>query len=130
MIVVDANVLAASLIWGTPASKALLAMDADWVVPPIWLAELRNVLVKYIRQDRMSADEAMSVLEKAWKRVTPADREIPSRRIMELAATTRSSAYDCEYVVLAEMLHLKLITGDRALAGKFPGVAVPLESFQ
>lgn len=59
------------------------------------------------------------VLERALRRVTPVDREIPSELIIELAAATHCSAYDCEYVVLAQMLHLKLVTGTRRLPENF-----------
>jgi predicted nucleic acid-binding protein len=104
-------------------------MDADWVVPPVWLPEFRNILVKYVRQRRITIPDAVTLLRQAWKRIIPADREIPSAQIIELAVSTQSSAYDCEYVVLAQMLHLKLVSGDKALAGKFPGLVTALESF-
>ena len=127
MIVVDANVLAAYATGGSPEVAALLAQDAVWVVPPIWVSELRNILVKAIRARQLSVEGAMVALERAMRRVTPADRTISSRRIIELAAETSSSAYDCEYIALAEMLYLKLVTADRALASKFPEVAVRLD---
>lgn len=99
-------------------------------MPMSWLPEFRNILVKYVRHRRLSLADASAALVGAWKRIIPADREIPSEQIIELAAATQCSAYDCEYVVLAKMLHLEFVTGDKALAGKFPELTVSLDSFR
>ncbi len=127
MIVVDANVLAAYAAGDSADIEALLVRDAVWIVPPIWLPEMRNILAKSIRAGRIELEQAMHALTRVRKRVTTADRAISSRRVLELAIETRSSAYDCEYVALAEMLYLKLVTADRALAAKFPMIAVRLD---
>ena len=50
-------------------------------------------------------------------------------RVLELAAVSGRSAYDCEYVAVAEALGVPLVTADRALESGFPGVAVSPESF-
>ena len=49
--------------------------------------------------------------------------------MLGLASRTQHSTYDCEYVALAEAEGVRLVTGDRAVARLFPGVAVLLEDF-
>ena len=38
-----------------------------------------------------------------------------SERVFELASQTRLSAYDCEFVALAEALSVTLVTADKAV---------------
>jgi predicted nucleic acid-binding protein len=40
-----------------------------------------------------------------------------------------SSAYDCEFVGLANDLNVGLVTNDREILKAFPNVAVPLHRF-
>jgi hypothetical protein len=49
--------------------------------------------------------------------------------VLELAARTRLSAYDCEFVALAQALAVPLVTEDRAVRKAFPEVAVTMEDF-
>lgn len=57
-----------------------------------------------------------NTISASMEAIIPADREIPSVQIIERAVSSQSSAYDCEYVVLAQMLHLKQVSrvSDRA----------------
>ena len=41
----------------------------------------------------------------------------------------RVTAYDCEYVALAQELGCQLVTGDQDLADAFSGTAVLMEDF-
>jgi predicted nucleic acid-binding protein len=43
---------------------------------------------------------------------------------LQLAAHSGCSAYDCEFVSLAQSLRVKLITGDKKLLQVFPEVAM------
>jgi len=48
---------------------------------------------------------------------------------LELAYRTQCSAYDCEYVALAQELDVPLVTADKQLVAAFPKTAVSLEKF-
>jgi len=48
---------------------------------------------------------------------------------MELALESGCSAYDCEFVALAEAAGVPLITGDRRIVERFPKIAQPLPDF-
>ena len=47
--------------------------------------------------------------------------------VLTLAAQTGCSAYDCEFVALAQELGVLLVTSDRKLAAKFKPTAIPLQ---
>jgi predicted nucleic acid-binding protein len=54
---------------------------------------------------------------------------VESTHVLRLAQASRCSAYDCEYVALAEALSILLVTQDRALLKAFPGRAVSPAAF-
>ena len=49
--------------------------------------------------------------------------------VLKLVEQTGHTAYDCEYVALAQALGVALVTGDKRLPELFPGTAVLLEDF-
>jgi predicted nucleic acid-binding protein len=55
--------------------------------------------------------------------------EVPSLQVLDLAAASTCSAYDCEFVALAQNLGVPLVTADRRILGQFPRIAVLLDSF-
>ena len=48
---------------------------------------------------------------------------------MDLAAASTCSAYDCEFVALAQNLGAPLVTVDRQILSQFPEIAVSLDAF-
>jgi len=54
---------------------------------------------------------------------------IPSELVMLQVAASRCSAYDCEYVALAEDLNVTLVTSDKQILTAFPAIAVSLKAF-
>lgn len=48
---------------------------------------------------------------------------------MEKVKASKCTAYDCEYVVLAEVLKSNLITKDKEILKYFPDIAIDLEAF-
>jgi len=54
---------------------------------------------------------------------------VPSDKVFEIAAATRLSAYDCEFVVLAASLSVPLVTADKAVLKACPDRAMTMEAF-
>ena len=52
-----------------------------------------------------------------------------TRRVLELAATSRLSAYDCEILILAQEMDSRLLTEDSGILDQFPDLALSLNDF-
>ena len=131
MIVVDTNILAYLLIESqqTQLAAAVMKKDSEWLMPPLWRSEMRNVLLQYVRHQKLSRQDAVRIMDGAEVMMEPGERPVNSSRVLLIAATSGCSAYDGEFVSLAEDHGIPLVTADRKLAMKFPKIAVTLEAF-
>jgi predicted nucleic acid-binding protein len=131
VIVVDTNVLAYAAIPGQSTASALAALgrDPDWVAPSLWRSELRNVLALEMRVRGMSLGDALAAFSEAEALVAEPAFLVDTAKILALAGSAGTSAYDCEFVALAQELGVPLVTADRRLAERFPAVAVELSRF-
>lgn len=129
MIVVDTNLIAYAVLPGerTKAALALAERDPEWIAPALWRRELRNVLATLMRVRRLSLGHALAAFAAAEELVTDATVEPSTEECLRLAAQGRVSAWDAEFVFVAEAVGLPLVTADRRLARAFPGRVVPLE---
>ncbi|HEY6896130.1 MAG TPA: type II toxin-antitoxin system VapC family toxin [Rhodocyclaceae bacterium] len=128
MIVVDSNVLAYLYLPGehTAAAEALLQKDADWAAPILWRSEFRNILAGYLRRGSLTFQQAIGLQREAEDLLKGAEYEVDSFAVLELVRGSDCSAYDCEFVALAQQLGAKLVTMDGKLLKAFPKVAVAL----
>lgn len=131
VIVVDTNVLIYFWLRTEQARQAerLYANDPDWIAPMLWRSEFRNALSLYVRKKRMSFEQAMYAVAGAEDQMDDREHIVDSREVMELANESGCSAYDCEFVALAEAIGVPLITGDRRIVERFPKIAQPLPDF-
>lgn len=126
MIVVDTNVIAYFWLPGphTPSAESVLEQDSLWSAPLLWRSEFRNVLVTSVRTDRVDLDQALALLAKAEDQLAGNEYSVSSAHVLRLAASSGCSAYDCEFVALAEDLSTELVTTDKKLIDAFPARAV------
>ncbi len=124
MIVVDTNVIAYLWLPGqsTAAAERLLKKDADWNAPLLWRSEFRNVLAGCLRRGDLVLETALQIVDEAEGQMRGREFSVPSARVLARVAESDCSAYDCEFVVLAEELGVGLVTSDEKLARSFPGV--------
>jgi predicted nucleic acid-binding protein len=129
MIVVDTNLVAYAVLPGERTADALTLAerDSEWVAPAIWRRELRNVLATMMRVRRLPLAHALAAFQAAEELVTDATVEPSVEQCLRLAARGRVSAWDAEFVFVADSLGLPLVTADKRLARAFPGRVVPLE---
>lgn len=122
MIVVDVNVLAYLLIPGkhTHSAEMLLEADAVWAAPRLWRSELRNVLATYLRANLLDLMDAAALFQRASDIIGTEEYEVETPEVLRLSKQSKCSAYDCEYVALAEFLDLELVSADAKLAKAFP----------
>jgi predicted nucleic acid-binding protein len=131
VIVVDTNLIAYLLIEGarTPQAETVLARDPEWAAPLLWRSEFRNVLTFYIRRRVLSLAEAVDKMGKAELLMQGKEYEVSSVQVLTLAAGSRRSAYDCEFLTLAQDLGVPLVTADRGVLSDFPAVSVSVDDF-
>ena len=131
MIVVDANVVVYFYVEGehTPGAEAVFARDPEWAAPYLWRSEFRNALLGFVRRRGLAIEDAMHYTDDAERRMAGREYTIVSDRVLTLAVRLGCSAYECEYVALAQDLGRPLVTTDAQVLMAFPSVAVTPERF-
>jgi len=131
VIVVDTNVIVYLLMPGdqTPAARRTLQRDSAWAAPLLWRSALRNVLAVALRHRRLALTDALDVMEAATTLMANSEYVVPSPAVLHLTAGSTCSAYDCEFVALAQDLGVPLVTADREVFTQFADTAVPLERY-
>ena len=130
MIVVDTNILAYLYLPGEFTEKAekLLSEHAEWAAPQLWRSEFRNILAGYMRRGTFDLQHAIALQREAEALLASGEYAIDSEAVLELVKNSDCSAYDCEFVALAQMLRVKLCTMDAKLLKAFPAIAKPLDA--
>jgi predicted nucleic acid-binding protein len=131
MIVADCNALAYLTIRSefSASAEAVYAVDASWAAPLLWLSEYRNTLAKYMQHRGMTMESALLSLRSAEEVIGGREYSVSSEKVLELVKDSVCSAYDCEYVALAQDLGVPLVTTDKQILRAFPKTAVSLEKF-
>lgn len=131
MLVVDTNIV--SYLYFpteyTQYSEALLKLDLNWAAPLLWKSEFRNILALYLRKDIVDLAVAMDIQAQAELLLSGNEFEINSDKVLALAHSSRCSAYDCEFISLAQTLNTLLITTDKKLIKAFPEYAVSAKTY-
>lgn len=128
MIVVDSNVIAYLLLPSehTAAAEDLLEQDPEWAAPVLWRSEFRNILAGFIRRGTLTFEQACDIQREAEDLLSGAEHEVDSDSVLALVRDSDCSAYDCEFVVLARRLGVRLVTMDKKLLKAFPSDATAM----
>ena len=131
MIVADADVI--SYFWldvaRTEVARDARRRDEEWVAPALWRSEFRNVLCQHMEHRTLSFTDALQIASRAEADLEDRTYDVSTQAVLRLVDETGHSAYDCEYVALAQHLDVQLVTGDTQVADRFPDTAVLLEDF-
>lgn len=131
MIVADANLIAYLVLpgeWTDRAEEVFLA-DPVWAVPVLWASELRSVISRYVRSGSLTIAQGAAAMERAEKLVDGREAPVNSRDVLQLSLDSSCSSYDCEYVALAQLLTVPLVTSGKGVLKAFPLVALSPEAF-
>jgi len=131
VIVVDTNLLAYFYLrseMSDLADKAFLR-DSDWIAPLLWRGEFLNVLAACLRKGIVNLEAAIEIAGEAELLMEGGEYSVSSLDVLKLAAQSRCSAYDCEFVALARELSIPLVTTDKQILSDFPDTSVSLEEF-
>ena len=131
MIVVDTNVIGYLFLSSDQSLSAERALqkDIEWAAPVLWRSEFRNVLALYMRKNIIDLEQAQTIMNNALKLLKGREYQVPSSEVLRLASESKCSAYDCEFIAVANDLKVPLVTVDKQLLREFPSVAVSLSAF-
>ena len=131
MIVVDSNIIGYLYLESDRSEQAerVFRKDPQWVAPLLWRSEFRNVLARYIRKHRLSVETAQEIMDEALRLMTGQEYEAVSSQVLNLVAQSSCSAYDCEFVALAQDLGVSLITVDKQVLDQFPAIAISPDKY-
>jgi predicted nucleic acid-binding protein len=131
VIVVDTNLIAYLLLGGekTPRARSIFERDPKWAAPLLWRSEFRSVLAMFIRQGKLTLEKAIEFMNGAETLMQGEEYQVDSGRVIKLIDSSKCSAYDCEFIALAQHLDVPLITSDKQILNEFPDTAVSIESY-
>jgi len=131
VIVADTNLIGYLFLESEHSALAeqVLRRDSEWAAPLLWRSELRNVLARYVRQRALSLAASQQIMDAALDLMAGREHVVDSGQVLQLAALSGCSAYDCEFVAVAQDLGVPLVTRDRQVLRAFPRVAMSLASF-
>jgi len=131
VIVVDSNVIAYCWL-NTPMTglaQRVRVKDPVWHVPVLWRSEMRSILAGYLRDGSLSAAQARRVMGQVEEALAGCEHLVASDTVLKVIETTRLSAYDAEFVALAEELSVPFVTEDKAVLRAFPETALSMDGF-
>jgi predicted nucleic acid-binding protein len=130
-LVLDANVLVYLLLDGEKSAEArrLHQLRPDWVVPSLLRHEFMNVCVTYHRAGGFSRETCLALLAEGVALVEGREVTAPPADVVATAIDLDLSAYDAAYVAAAASLGCVLVTEDRRVLARAPGLAMRLEDY-
>lgn len=131
MIIVDTNIISYFYL-PTPYSEAATRAyqkNPVWLAPVLWRSEFRSVLTLYLRKKLVSFEDALSIQTDAERLMEQNEFDVQSIHILTLVNKGSCSAYDCEFIALAQHLSLNLLTEDQKILKEFPETAISLHEY-
>jgi len=131
MIVADTSIISYLLLPTSFSSSvdSLYKIDSHWVAPTLWKSEFRNVLALYLRKKLITFEKAIQLQDSAELMMTDNEYNVTSSQVLSLVTKSTCSAYDCEFISLAQHLNSKLVTQDKKVLREFPSCAISIDKF-
>lgn len=128
---VDTNVIAYLFLEGerTPQAERILEADPEWAAPMLWRSEFLSVLARYLRLGIISLEVAVSMAQESERLLEGNEFEVSSGQVLELTRKSQCSAYDCQFVALAQDLNVHMVTSDKRILREFPSIAISMEKY-
>ena len=82
---------------------------------------------RYRRDGSLDAVQVRQIMAAAEAGLAGREHYLPSDRVFHVTEQSRLPAYDSEFVALAEILDVPLVTEDRAILAAFPQRATNVE---
>lgn len=130
MIIVDTNIIVYLAMQSEKTPLAVRAFEKDnrWGAPPLWQSEFLSVLALHMRKKIITLEKAGQIMTES-KELIQLEYQVAPINILKLIAASKCSAYDCEFVALAQELDVRLLTEDKQILEQFPDRAISLTNF-
>ena len=131
MLVVDANVIVYSVFQTAeaPLVANLQQVDADWRVPSLWKHEVASAAATFVRARQANVQQARTAVQSALHMLANREIEIDLPASVEIALALDLSAYDAQYLLLAQVLSTRCVTADQKMLRQAPGLTIALADF-
>jgi predicted nucleic acid-binding protein len=131
MIVVDTNILIYYFVKSDHSRTAVQIHRKDpiWVAPFLWRSEFRNTMLLYLRKELLALPQILKLMYTAESKMRDHEFHVLADEIFRIASVSACSAYDCEFVALAQELGVQLVTADKQILRDFPETAVSPQQF-
>jgi len=131
VIVVDTNLIVNFVVESerTQQAERVFARDPQWCAPLLWRSELRNVLALYFHHGLLSLEDILDLMQQAETLMQDREYPVASAPVLNLAARSGCTAYDCEFVALAQHLAMPLVTFDRQVLSALSSAAISADTF-
>ena len=131
MIVVDTNVIGYLYFPGERSEQAQESIaEGSAVGGAVALAQRVSQRLDLVRPE--AAVDAGRGAGESWteslRLMSGREHDVSLRHVLRLAAESGCSAYDCEFVALAQDLNVPLVTVDKQVLSQFPDVAIALDN--
>ncbi len=131
MIVVDTTVISYFFLTGERTERVIEVFDRDphWIAPVLWKSEFRSVLSLYVRKRILMIEDAVALAGHVESFMKRNEYAVDTGSVLALAQESGCSAYDCEFVALALIIDVPLVTTDKKVIKAFPEIALSPETF-
>lgn len=131
MIVVDTNIVVYAIVESplTRLARRVRELDPEWRIPVLWRHEFLNVLANILRRGTVRLAIAERLWSEAVRLVGDSEQEPDWMKSLSLAAAHGVTAYDAEFIALAQSLGVVCVTHDQALLRAFPRETRSMEEF-
>jgi predicted nucleic acid-binding protein len=95
----------------------------------LWRYEFQNILATAIKAKQIKPEQALDTWDKVSKVLIENECEPSQSRVIDLVAQYGITAYDGQFIAVALEMGVPLVTEDRELQEKFPGIATSMDEF-
>ncbi len=130
-MIADTNLLVYAMTYGPhrELAQSVLRKYPEWRAPTLWRSEFRSALAGYLRAEIMSYEEILDAMDKTEFFMAGKEHQVDSAAVLRLVSQSTCSAYDCEFIALANHLDVPLVTSDSRLLRDFPNRALAPDGF-
>jgi len=94
----------------------------------LWRSEFADVLLAHLKRGLVSPEQGRAAIGESVVLIPESRTLSPDlRKVVEIALASGCTAYDCEYVVVARVLQVGLVTWDKKVLSAFPDLAMAPE---